>query len=412
MLDLVRIYLKAGDGGNGKVAFFRNRSVLKGGPEGGNGGDGGNIVIEADDKLNTLQHFSGVKKILAGDGQMGGRAKQIGRKGQEEIIKVPLGTVVCLYSENQASWLRRNKYGLKKTLTREDVELERYFVEKETQAPPLRKKDEVDESARPKFEDFLHKTQEDGESEFAPLVEDKLTKIAVLKQNGEKLVLCQGGFGGKGNDAFKSPSKTTPMEAEYGTFGEQKMIFLELQLLANVGLVGLPNAGKSTLLSRLTKARPKIANYPFTTIEPNLGVMTLSGERSLVLADIPGLIEGAHEGKGLGYSFLRHVQNCKEIVYVVSLNEDEAFAENITNAQKAEILYQQYLLILNEIKDYREEILKKNAIIAINKSDLYMEDLKECLQESFRNKGLKTIFVSGVTGAGMEELKELIWKFV
>lgn len=409
MLDLVRLYVKAGDGGDGKVAFFRNRQVLKGGPEGGDGGDGGDVILEADEKLNTLQHLSGVKSIVARDGEMGGRGNRTGNKGDKVIVKVPLGTVVWLYDENQVSIKKRLQYGLKKKSIRDDEENEKYVVEKETNPPAKRVRDEIDKNQKPRFEEYVHNKVEVEDGEYAQNKSGNLLKIATLDKIGSKIILCHGGRGGRGNNAFKRADKTTPLEAEYGSYGEQKMVFLELRLLANVGLVGWPNAGKSTFLSRITKAKPKIANYPFTTLEPNLGVMNLTDNRSLVVADIPGLIEGASMGKGLGYAFLRHVQNCNEIIYTLFLSEEQVCAENINNAENANNLYNQYLQLYEEILDYNELLTHKSALILINKSDLYSDELKSLVRELFMKNGLEVWFVSSVTGEGIEEIKERIW---
>lgn len=411
MLDLVRLYLKAGDGGNGRVAFWRNRHVLKGGPVGGDGGDGGDIVIRVDENLNTLQHFSGQKKIIASDGMRGGKARQVGKDGESVEIKVPVGTVVWLYRENQVSQLRRERYGIKSVLRRDDLPREKYWVEKETNNPPPREIDAIDGDERPNFRDFLHARSDDEEAEFLPVEEGKIAKIAILDEKTPGVIICQGGFGGRGNDAFKSASNTTPMEAEYGTWGEQKIVFLELKLLANVGLVGLPNAGKSTLLSRLTKARPRVADYPFTTLEPHLGVVNLSGERSLVMADIPGLIEGASEGKGLGFDFLRHLDNCRELIYMLSLPGETIYQPDLTVEQKADELVQQYRVLKGELGDYNDKLGQKKHLLVINKEDLYTEELKAAIMRAFADEEEQLVMISAATGQGLDELREKMWQY-
>ncbi len=408
MLDLVRLYIKAGDGGNGRVSFFRNRQVLKGGPNGGNGGDGGSIIVEVDDKLNTLQHFSGLKKFIAENGVLGGKANQIGKKGENVTLKVPRGTVVWLVDENKVSLKRRMAHGMSGRLSREEAALERYYVEKETQAPSEREVDAVDISGRPDFINYLQAQIEEDEGQYAQVPAGKILRLQELKESGEKILLAQGGFGGRGNTSFKGPANTTPMEAERGSFGEQKLVFLELRLLANVGLVGYPNAGKSSLLSRLTQATPKVANYPFTTLEPNLGIMKLDEERSLVLADIPGLVEGASEGKGLGFKFLRHVQNTKVLTFVLSLDEAEIYAQK-TNEEKALVLWQQYQQLQVELKNYKEDLTLKDFLIVINKVDLYEPELKLALEKTFGEKDLKVLFTSAATGENLTELKQLMW---
>src|SRR3990167_4047124 len=236
MIDYAKITVTGGNGGGGKVAWRQDKFVIKGGPDGGNGGLGGSVYLTADPNLNTLKNFQFQKKFKAEDGGRGGKNRRTGRGGQDLIIKVPVGTVV--------------------------------------------------------------------------------NKSLDLVKPGESICVARGGHGGRGNWVFRSPTLTTPKFADPGEPGEVKILALELKLLADVGLIGLPNAGKSTLLSVLTKATPKIADYPFTTLEPNLGVMQLI-ESAFVLADIPGLIEGASVGKGLGVEFLRHIERCKILVHVL-----------------------------------------------------------------------------------------------
>ena len=409
MLDLVRLFLKAGDGGHGRVAFYRNRRVLKGGPVGGDGGDGGHVIIELDTRLNTLQHFSGKKKFIASDGLRGGKARQVGKNGQDVVITVPSGTVIWLYQENNVSQLRRERVGIRHLLTRDDLPREKYFVEKETNPPPVREPDNIDGDERPFFRDYLHARLDDDQAEFLPLQPGKLSQLAMIDSKLPRVVICQGGFGGRGNDTFKSSRNTTPMEAEYGTWGEQKMVFLELKLLANIGLVGLPNAGKSTLLSHLTKARPKVADYPFTTLEPFLGVLNYPDERSLVIADIPGLIEGASEGKGLGFDFLRHLDNCRELVFVLSLSGEQVFAQ-ASASQKARWLREQMTVLLGELGDYSEHLTQKNCLIVINKTDLYSPELIEAIRREFAAEESGVVLVSAATGDCLAALKKRLWQ--
>ncbi|MBQ6449821.1 50S ribosome-binding GTPase [bacterium] len=409
MLDLVRLFLKAGDGGHGRVAFYRNRRVLKGGPVGGDGGDGGDIIIELDTRLNTLQHFSGKKKFIAGDGLRGGKARQVGKNGQDVVITVPSGTVIWLYQENNVSKLRRERVGVRRLLARDDLPREKYFVEKETNPPPLREPDNINSDERPFFRDYLHDRLDDDQAEFLPLPPGKLVRLAMIDGKLPRVVICQGGFGGRGNDAFKSSRNTTPLEAEYGTWGEQKMIFLELKLLANIGLVGLPNAGKSTLLAHLTKARPKVADYPFTTLEPFLGVLNYPDERSLVIADIPGLIEGASEGKGLGFDFLRHLDNCRELIFVLSLSGEQVFAK-ASDQHKAHWLREQLEVLLGELSDYSEHLAKKNCLFVINKIDLYSSTLIAAIKDEFAAEESGLVLVSAATGDGLAELKKRLWQ--
>ena len=410
MLDLVRLYLKAGDGGNGRVAFYRNRHVLKGGPVGGDGGDGGDIIIRVDPNLNTLQHFSGKKKFIAADGERGGKARQMGKRGESIELLVPSGTLVWLYQENHISAWRRSQHGVQTLVRRDECEWEKYWVEKETHPAPVRERDDIDADERPRFADFLHARREDDEAEYAPLENGQLTKLVLLDEKRPEVVICQGGFGGRGNDTFKSASNTTPMEAEYGTWGEQKIIFLELKLLANIGLVGLPNAGKSTLISVLTKAKPKIADYPFTTLQPHLGVLDYGDGRSLVLADIPGLIDGASEGRGLGFEFLRHLDNCKALVVMLSLENEKVFDKTLSTMQKAKLLRVQLQTLMNELGDYSEQLASKKILLVINKIDLYASELIAAIKNEFESESENLVLISAATGVGIAELKEKFWR--
>lgn len=286
MIDYAKITVSAGKGGAGKVGWRQDKFVRKGGPDGGNGGDGGSVYLTTDSDLNTLKNFQFQKKFSAQPGQMGGKAKRTGGGGADLVIKVPVGTVVKM------------------------------------------------EGSEPSID---------------------------LLKSGQKVLIVQGGRGGRGNWAFRSPTNTTPKTADPGRRGETKILTLELKLLADVGLIGLPNAGKSTLLAALTRARPKIAAYPFTTLEPNLGVMITSNfahrtSHDLVIADIPGLIEGASRGKGLGIEFLRHVERCRVLVHLIDATSKTIAAD-----------YQQ---VRNELGQYSAKLLDKPEIIVLNKIDL------------------------------------------
>ena len=237
--------------------------------------------------------------------------------------------------------------------------------------------------------------------------------IFVFKEDGQELLICEGGKGGRGSVHFKSSVKTTPLEAEYGVFGEQKLLQFELKLLADLGLVGFPNAGKSTFLSKVTKANPKIANYPFTTIEPNLGIMYLGlgqGKDELVVADIPGLIEGASKGKGLGLDFLRHIENCKSLMFILYLDEEMIFDENVSDEQKAEMLFKQYEQLRKELSDYDPKMLEKRSIVTINKIDLYTDEQMDIFRSYFIAKDVNVMFFSMFTNKGLEEVKKAIAK--
>ncbi len=418
MIDLVKLKLVAGDGGNGKVSFRREKYVPKGGPDGGNGGDGGNIVIKADNGLNTLRAFSHKKKFKAEDGQVGGKKKKYGKKGNDLILKLPVGTVVWVLKENEISHIRYKRFGYKEILKKRDVRLQKYYLDKPTQNPPLREQDELKpvsffEQNQEIYEtihyhqwniensqSFLHDEEKDSQLVY---------RFCELKKAGEEHVLCQGGFGGRGNTTFKGSTNTTPLEAEYGSFGEQKIVYLELKLLADVGLVGFPNAGKSTLLSRTTKAKPKVANYPFTTLEPQLGILEgkIDGsKKSLVMADLPGLIEGASRGKGLGFKFLRHIENCQKLLYVVFLSEEEIMDETLSDKDRAKILWDQYMKLKEELKEFNPELLARDSLVSLNKIDLLDDSAIDLIKVFFKDKGIDMITFSAFTGQGIEDLNK------
>ncbi len=450
MFDLVKLKVRGGDGGNGRVSFLRQKFMPKGGPDGGNGGNGGNVYLRATKGMNTLQHFSGVKEFHAEPGQAGGADKMIGKKGEDLILEVPVGTVVWLLAENKSSHNRRlhqDREG--------DVDPRIYF--KKFQVPktggmvPLRPADQmipVDEWPANEVADDEEEDSEDDETvmttgaekhvqpqenvqDFGQNTDDESMGVhrsdsiknvnlktvpkvllANLLEDGQQILLAQGGFGGRGNVAFKGSTNTTPEEAEYGTFGEQKEVFFELRLLADIGLVGFPNAGKSTLLSIVTKANPKIANYPFTTLEPNLGVMSVT-KGDIVLADIPGIISGASEGKGLGYAFLRHVQASKILLFILAIPEDQLFDENLSDQEKAKLFLDQYQALRQELISYGDGLDKKQYLVSVSKTDLYTPEMKTEIAKVLDPVADHTLqqgvyFFSSVTKDGMEELKEAL----
>ncbi len=324
MIDFVRVSVKAGKGGNGSVSFRRERFIPKGGPDGGDGGKGGDVYIETDPNLNTLASFSQNQKIWAENGKNGFGKKMYGAKGEDLTVGVPLGTV-------------------------------------------------------------LHLKALDGRAMDLSVID--------FDKPGMKVLVAKGGKGGRGNVKFKSSRNTTPMTAEDGFPGEVFAVEMELKLLADVGLVGLPNAGKSTLLSAITKAKPKVADYEFTTLEPNLGVMVHKNE-SLVIADIPGLIEGASEGKGLGTQFLRHIERTKVLVHLVSVLP-----------KAPELIYKNYLTIRAELEQFGEDLGKKKEVVYLSKVDLASEqELKEIVS-FFTKKKRKVGLLSVANGTGLEELK-------
>jgi GTP-binding protein len=315
--DYAKIYVTAGNGGDGMVHFRREKYVPRGGPDGGDGGDGGDVILKGNEQLNTLLDLRYRKYVKAGHGKNGHTSRKKGANADPEVLEVPLGTVA--YEAD----------------TRE--------------------------------------------------------RLGEIKEHDEELVIAKGGKGGRGNWHFKSSTNQTPNKAEQGSEGEERTVELELKLIADVGLVGFPNAGKSTLLSALSAAKPKIGAYPFTTLQPNLGVVTTSDYRSFVIADIPGIIEEAHEGKGLGIQFLRHIERNNVLLFMVSSQSDIEY---------------EYNALLNELKAYRADLLDKPRILAITKMDL-LEDYE--LEEE-PDLDIETIKISSATGYNMDELKELLWK--
>jgi GTP-binding protein len=321
-IDEAKIWIKAGDGGNGCVSFRREKYVPKGGPDGGDGGKGGDVYFQAVDTLDTLLDFAGKHHWRAGNGQPGSGNNRHGTNGEDLVIKVPLGTLV--------------------------------------------------------YDDGL----------------DLLLKD--LSEANIKVRVCLGGCGGKGNKAFATSVNQAPRHAEPGKKGQERNIRLELKLIADVGLVGLPNAGKSTLISRCSAARPKIADYPFTTLEPVLGIIELSDFRRFVMADIPGLIEGAHKGAGLGFNFLRHIERTRIIVHIIDIMPVDG-SDPVDN----------YRGIRTELERYSRALAAKPEIIAANKTDL---DPGGQNMESLRKKFNNEIYpISAVTGAGVRSLCELLW---
>jgi len=388
MLDKKHLIIKAGDGGNGRVYFRREKYVPKGGPSGGRGGNGGSVVIRATKHLNTLKHLAGKTKFEAQRGQDGMRQKKTGAKGEDLVIQVPLGTEVRVLAQNQTANKRlppsqAEALSLRLPLKRKQVRFQTYQLEKEGEAVPQR---EVDNK--------LVKLS-------SPLV------VAQLSTDGQEVVIAQGGFGGRGNESFKSSTLTTPLVAEYGTFGEAREVELELKLLADVGLVGFPSVGKSTLLSVLTSARPKVANYPFTTLEPNLGIASYD-DKEVVIADLPGIIEGAHQGKGLGDRFLKHIEHTRVLVYVLALPDEIAADSQVETKIKLNLLNKQLRTLMTEAKSYNPALLKKQSLVVVNKVDL----LKKSELKQLELKLNQALFVSAKTKVGIEKLKQRLVQVV
>lgn len=324
-IDIAKIQLKAGKGGDGAVAFRREKYEPSGGPFGGDGGDGGSIILEVDGGIRTLMDFKYKKHYSAENGENGKTKKQYGKKGDDLILKVPPGTLV----------------------------------------------------------------KDEGTGKV----------IVDLKEDGETFVIVKGGKGGKGNAKFATSTRQAPRFAQAGEKGEERSIILELKLIADVGLVGFPNVGKSTLLSFLSAAKPKIANYPFTTLKPNLGVVRIEEGKSFVIADIPGLIEGAHEGAGLGHEFLRHIERTKLIVHLID-------ASGIDGRNPIEDFYK----INEELVKYSPKLAEKPQIIVANKMDLDIsKEWYVTLKEELSKEDFDIYPISAATGEGVNTLKYAIW---
>ena len=320
-IDYVKIYCASGHGGAGSAHLHRAKYVPKGGPDGGDGGRGGHVILRANPQFWTLIHLKYRKHIKAEDGEPGGSANRTGKSGSDVVLEVPVGTVA--------------------------------------------------------------KDAESGEVLFEML------------EPGEERILCKGGRGGLGNSNFKTATLQTPRFAQSGEEGQEGVYVLELKLLADVGLVGFPNAGKSTLLSTVTAARPKIASYAFTTLEPNLGIVDYYDGKSFVMADIPGIIEGAHEGRGIGLRFLRHIERNSVLLFMVSVEEDDVAAA--------------YRTLLSELKLYNPELLTKQRVLAITKCDLIDKDIEKEIRPHLPRK-VPCVFISSATGEGIAKLKDILWE--
>ncbi len=324
-IDYSVLEVIAGDGGDGAVAFRREKFVPKGGPSGGNGGDGGSVILKAHHNLSTLLDLRYKKKYFAQKGDNGQGSLKDGKNGEDIVIKVPIGTLI-----------------------------------------------------------------KDAENE-------KL--ICDLDTDGKEIVIVKGGKGGKGNSNFATSTNQTPRYAEPGRPGESKKIILELKLLADVGLVGFPNAGKSTFISAVSAARPKIADYPFTTLEPNLGIVRYKDFQSFTVADIPGIIEGAHEGKGLGHKFLRHIERTKILLFLIDITSE--------NYQK------DFNILLNELTSYSKKLAAKKKIVCLSKADLLDEEsLKKAVKKKIKKSDSPLFVISAVSGYGMDKLLDYLWHHI
>ena len=322
-VDYIKMYVCSGNGGKGSVHLHREKYITKGGPDGGDGGRGGHIILKGNQNLWTLHHLKFKKHFRAGHGGHGSKSRSTGADGTDVYVEVPLGTVV------------------------KDNETNNMLFE--------------------------------------------------ITTHGQEVVLCQGGMGGRGNWHFKSSTNQTPRYAQPGIPGEEKNVTIELKILADVGLVGFPNAGKSTLLSVITAAKPKIADYEFTTLKPNLGIVDYRDYQSFVMADIPGIIEGAAEGKGLGHYFLRHIERNSILLFLIPADASD--------------IKKQYDILLDELKRYNPEMLDKDRLVAISKSDLLDNELQTELKAEL-DKALPVdyLFISSVAQTGIMALKDLLWE--
>jgi len=323
-VDYVKVHIASGNGGKGSTHLHREKFVAKGGPDGGDGGRGGHVIIRANPNLWTLVGFKHKQHFKAGHGEHGSKNRSTGADGEDVYVDVPLGTVI------------------------KDAETDRVLAE--------------------------------------------------ITEETQEYLAAEGGMGGRGNWHFKSATNQTPRYAQPGISGVEIKLILELKVLADVGLVGFPNAGKSTLLSVVTSAKPKIADYEFTTLKPNLGIVEYRDFKSFVMADIPGIIEGAAEGRGLGHYFLRHIERNSTLLFIISADSDS--------------VADQYQTLLSELKRYNPELLDKNRIIAVSKADLLDEELKiELLAELKETlpKEIPFILISAVAQQGIQELKDLLW---
>lgn len=320
-VDYVKIHCKSGSGGRGSTHFRREKYIPMGGPDGGDGGRGGHVILKGNSQLWTLLHLKFTKHLKASIGGDGGQQRSHGADGSDKYVEVPVGVII------------------------RDAETEEVLGE--------------------------------------------------ITEDGQEMIVKKGGRGGQGNVHFKSSTHQTPRYAQPGEDLEEGWVIVELKLLADVGLVGFPNAGKSTLLSSISAAKPKIANYPFTTLTPNLGIVPYHDQKSFIMADIPGIIEGAHEGKGIGLRFLRHIERNSLLLFMISIESDD--------------IQKEYDILLNELNQHNPELMDKQRLLAITKSDILDDELISEMQDQMP-KDIETVFISSITGKGIRDIKELIWK--
>jgi GTP-binding protein len=322
-VDYALIEVSSGKGGDGAVTFRREKYVPKGGPSGGDGGNGGNVIVKASSNLHTLLDFRYKKHYKADNGDKGGNSLKDGKTGSDIIINVPVGTLI------------------------KDAETEKVIFD--------------------------------------------------LDIDSKEVILVKGGKGGKGNSKFATPTNQTPRFAEDGKPGEHKKVILELKLIADVGLVGFPNSGKSTLISKISAAKPKIADYPFTTLEPNLGIVRYKDYQSFTVADIPGIIEGASQGKGLGHQFLRHIERTRIILFLIEIT-----SENLQN---------DFDILMSELKSYSPKLIQKKIMVSLSKADLIdSKKIKEITRSKFKGIKEKPIIFSAISGFGLAQMLDILWQ--
>jgi len=322
-VDYIKVYASSGKGGRGSAHLHREKFITKGGPDGGDGGRGGHIILRGNKDMWTLFHLKFKKHFRAEQGGDGSKSRSTGKDGSDIYVDVPLGTIV-------------------------------------------------------------------RDSETAEIIFE-------ITENGEEKILLEGGMGGRGNWHFKSSTNQTPRYAQPGVDGLEGWFQIELKILADVGLVGFPNAGKSTLLSVITAAKPKIADYAFTTLKPNLGIVEYREFKSFVMADIPGIIEGAAEGKGLGHRFLRHIERNSTLLFLIPADSGD--------------IHKEYEVLLNELKKHNPELLDKQRLLAISKTDMLDEELQEEIKNELPT-GIPFVFISSLAQIGLQELKDKLWKML
>jgi GTP-binding protein len=396
-VDEAKITVRSGKGGNGAVSFRREKFIPKGGPDGGDGAKGGDVYLRASDKLLTLYDFRHKRLHEAKSGQGGMGSQMNGRAGDDLYVDVPVGTLV--WQDGPTRLVGHQGYLAAATVGADGRPVDDDEDENEERDPfqPPKFKQFWDMDKDPDWDAVPDRAEETGSGEDTPPAAPLL--LADLDAEGKTMLVAKGGRGGKGNTHFKTSTRRTPRFAQPGEPAEEKVLRLELRIMADVGLLGLPNAGKSTFLSAVSAARPKIAPYPFTTLSPNLGVLQDDTGRRLVVADIPGLIAGAHEGHGLGHTFLRHVERTRCLVHILSVEEigpDDPWAG--------------FALLNEELALFDPELADKPQLQVVNKIDLKTDEELAVLREAARSAGREIHFVSALRGDGLDELVAAMWR--